>query len=358
MFTVATKDFKSAFEKCLKFVGKKSSLPVLNGVKVEYKDNFCTMLATNLDNYISVRIPGVGDKNVAFVFSDTPVINKSLKFFGDKISFDLDNVNTLIVTSGNKSIKQTAIDASEFPPMIDPLKFENVVSEKVNGKDMDNIYRKMKHCVSEDEARPVLQGIQFQSSMITGTDGFVACKFVNNIIDAKFNIPLAAIKNFNLFDDGVLFIGTVEDDYQYYYFASEDMTIAGNLIKGNFPDVTAVIPSMTRNHESYRINRKEMIDALNFTISMGCGRVVLDKNHITGHSSEDVETTITTDLPKREEEGNIVFSFNPSLLKDALVDQFNLEEVTLTVFAANFPFLVVDDNSDNGLFLCMPMRMG
>ena len=351
MLTIATKDFDGAMKKCMRFIIKKATLPVLANVKVEYKNSLCTMSATTLQDYICVNVPGKSDQDVAFVFTDTVAINKAIKFFGDAISFELEE-NKVIARSGNKSVKQEFIAAEEFPAMVWPEQLTDTVSALVNGLDFDKIYRKCKHAISTEETRPMLTGMMFGKDGIYTTNGICAVMMINKFIAAKFTIPETAVRNFNLVDDGILYVGK-KDSTPFYFFGDKNVAISGWMLDGNVPDINQVIPSRDRTHETYGVSRKEMIDALQFAINMGAtDKVKFANNKISGGTDENI---VNVDLPGQF--GLIEFSFNPNLVLGALNTQFETNVVTFEVWAHNSAF-VITGSPDDGVFVCMPMHLG
>lgn len=358
MLTIQTKDFDNAMKKCMKFVQKKAMLPVLANVKVEYKNNLCTMSATTLQDYICVNVPGIADQDIAFVFSDTVAINKSIKFFDDTIGFELEE-DKVVATSGNKSVKQNFIASEEFPVMVWPEQLTDAVSAQVNGLEFDKIYRKCKHAISTDDARPLLTGMIFDKDGIYTTDGCCAVKMINGFIDAKFDIPESAVKNFNLVDNGILYIGK-KNGNSFYFFGDKNVALAGMLLEGNAPNVNQVIPNQSEQHETYEVNRKEMMNALLFAINTkpsdsikgSSTKVTFANNAISTSNNGNVTSTNLSG-----EYGLIEFSFNPELVYEALNEQFETSVVTFEVWANNRAFLISGDPND-GMFLCMPMHLG
>jgi DNA polymerase III sliding clamp (beta) subunit (PCNA family) len=352
MITIQTKDFENAAKKCMKFIGKKTTLPVLANIKVEYKNHVCTMMATNLENFICVNVPCKADSDIAFVFSDTIAINKAIKFFGNEINFEISE-NKLIATSGNKSVKQDFIQAEEFPPMVWPEQMTDCVSSIVKGAEFDKLYHKCNHAISKDQARPMLMGLIFTPESIFTSDGFCATKMINGIIDAKFVISDGACKNFNLIDTGILHIGK-KNGNAFYFFGDQDTAISGWLLEGIAPNVNQALPDQAAVHETYEVERKSMIDALQFAINMGAnGNVKFSGNKILAGADENlIEVELKGDF------GLIEFRFNPNILLDALSTQFETDTVDFEVWGANnMPFVVTGDPND-GLFICMPLHWG
>ena len=353
MFTVNTKDFKVALKKCYKVLNKKVSLPVIRNVKVSYNNQSgnCFLDATSLDNYISVIIPARGDVSMAFVFSDTDNIAKGVELFGNEMSISFDDTK-VVVSSGNKSVKQPFISSDEFPPFINLEDFNESAETIVTGKDFDTMFQKIKHGISTDDARPVLCCVHFSKKYIETTDGFVLTRLENKIIESEFMLSFDSAKNFNLVDEeGLLMIGMYHDNPMYFY-GDEQTRLYGNLIVGNYPEFDYVIPKNFK--EIYFIDRKELIDGLKFSLKMECTLSKLSGNVLSGK----VEGENSVDIKLSGELGKIEFGFNPSFMLDAIENQFSSDMVKFSINAMNTPILVTDDIEENGLCVVMPMHLG
>lgn len=362
MLTINTKEFESALSKCSKFIYKKATSEVLRGVRIEYLDNICTMAATNLENTIVVKLnSAISDSNIEFVLMDIASIGKVSKFFTDNISFDLDG-DAIAVSSGNKTIKGKFIDSSEFPIIMSLDKMKIIASNNVNGLSFDKLYSKMKHAISNDDARPLLTGIHFDKDFIAASNGFTISKFDNNIIDANFTIRQDSVKSFNLIGDGILSIGYFgnDQDDQFYFFTDNNITLYGRLLTGVFPDINRVIPDLSKEHESFEIDSKDIIESLDFLIGLGAEFVKIDGNKIIGvgkdKNDKDISETEIKNLNI-----NIIFGFNPKYVRDAIKEQLQSKFVKFDIFSSRSPFTITssdDNNKDSGLFICMPMAIG
>ena len=356
MLTINTKEFENALLKCSKFTYKKAALKILEGVKIEYLDNICTMVATNLENTIIVKLnSAISDSNIEFVLMDIASIGKVSKFFTDSISFDLDG-DAIAVSSGNKTIKGKFIDSSEFPIIMSLDKMKVIASNNVNGLSFDKLYSKMKHAISNNDAKPLLTGIHFDKDFIAASTGFVISKFANNIIDANFTIRQDSVKSFNLIGDGVLSIGYFEDS-PFYFFTDNNITLYGRLLTGVFPDINQVIPDSSKEHESFEIDGKDIIESLDFLIGLGAEFVKIDGNKIIGIGKDKNDKNIA-EAEIKNLNVNTAFGFNPKYVRDAIKEQLQSKTVKFDVFSKNSPFAITNadnaNNDDSSLFVCMP----
>ena len=61
MFTVETKQLKTALEDVKRFVSSKSTLPVLHNVLIDSLEGDCRITSTNLENTLEKLIPCEGE---------------------------------------------------------------------------------------------------------------------------------------------------------------------------------------------------------------------------------------------------------------------------------------------------------
>lgn len=372
MITVSTKQFTDAIKKCQKVVAKKPTLAILGGIKAESNGDILSLYATDLGNFIKVNIPCVSDNNTSFVFDDIKSLVKSVSLFSNNISFDtVNNGSNISVTSDNKKLVLPSFPVEEFPnwPMISQL--TDVKTYTLNGSDFDSIYQKLKHSISNEDARPVLNGIFVKPNYFGTTNSFVASTISNTILaDGNFNIHTLSADLFKMIDNGNLSIGNNGGGSSpFYFFENEDTCLCGWLISGNMPDIPQITPQFTEEHAEFSVNRKSLLDNLKYIISMkpkdanknDTLKVKFEGNNIYASAVNSYmkadDEIIYAEVKSDDSFGDVPFAVNSKLLYDALSGQFTEEMVTIDFWSARRPIMFRDIES-NGSCLVMPMFIG
>jgi DNA polymerase III sliding clamp (beta) subunit (PCNA family) len=173
MITLSKKELVSALSKCSKVLPKKPSLEVLTGVNIVCKDGVCKFVATDLENEITIKLNSATfDNDISFVLMDIASLSKAIKLFGEVITFEQVD-NSIVVSSGSKSIKVKCLDSKEFPEYNLLGEFKVNSQFKVNGKELGNLCNKVAYAVSKELERPVLTTVCFRKNYVTATNGFI-----------------------------------------------------------------------------------------------------------------------------------------------------------------------------------------
>lgn len=373
MITVSTKQFMDAFKKCQKVVAKRPTLPILGGIKAESKGDILSLFATDLANFMKINIPCVSDADTSFVFDDIKSLVKGVSLFSNNISFDITE-SSITVISDNKKMVLPSFPVNEFPvwPVVSQLTDVNTYA--LNGADFDAIYQKLKHSISDEDARPVLCGIFVKPEHFGTTNGFVASNIDNNLLpvnnDTVFNIHTLSADLFKLVDSGVLTVGNNGGGSSpFYFFENDTMSLCGWLVSGLMPDINQVTPQPNEDHEEFSVNRKHLLDDLKYLVSMKPAsankddtlKVKFESNHIYAsvvnsymNASEEI---IYAEVESNNDFGDVPFAFNAKLLYNALNTQFTEDTITIYFWSPKRP-MVFKDIDSNGQCLVMPMFIG
>ncbi len=85
--TVDAKEFSLALDRVSKVV-KRSSVLILQGIKVQISDGRCTLTATDLTTWLTAEIPAQGD-NLSFVLQRTKAATRACRYFDGELFLEL-----------------------------------------------------------------------------------------------------------------------------------------------------------------------------------------------------------------------------------------------------------------------------
>ena len=237
-------------------VSPRSTLPVLANILVTTDEGRLRLSATNLElgisSWIGAQIAEDGAITVpSRTFSD--LVNA---LPNDNVELTVNHkTQTLSVHCGASNTDIKGIDAQEFPPMPVPDLSEGVSLKMSDFKEM---IQQVAFAASNDDARPVLQGVMLtmENDTITmaATDGFrisvrkaglpePISKKTAAIIPARALNELARIAQ----DGNQMMTMIIQPSRGQVLFHLKDAELISQLIEGNFPPYDVIIP---KNHKT------------------------------------------------------------------------------------------------------------
>lgn len=178
-FTVEKKPFLKVLASVMPAVATRSPLPVLSGVKIAQTGSGYALEATDLELAIRVEAPAKRNRK-GFPASVVPA--KALASAVKSIIGDDGKVDhlkrtghpVLEVSSGQRKIAIDALPTSEWPEIAADAEFHSVC--RFEAKELADALERIVLCSSTDEARPVLNGVQFnfkgESLELAATDSY------------------------------------------------------------------------------------------------------------------------------------------------------------------------------------------
>lgn len=118
--TVNAKEFSTALDQVSTAL-RKSSIPVLSEVRVEFSGGHCTLTATDLDTWLLQKIPAEGD-DFSLVLSRTKEVAKACRLFDGALELEFIDIGegrhrslTLGMHSGGRSVEFEVMSAEGYP---------------------------------------------------------------------------------------------------------------------------------------------------------------------------------------------------------------------------------------------------
>jgi DNA polymerase III sliding clamp (beta) subunit (PCNA family) len=226
-----------------------------------------------------------------------------------------------------------------------------VVDAPFNASEILKTYKRVAHAISAEEGRPVLQCLAIKDNTVQTSNGCLL-SVVPTTQDGEFLLPGDLCKNLDLFA-GVCKISV---DGDRIHISDGNSKLAWSGVSGKFPDVTAIIPKLEKEHESYTVNRLELIDALKYLMKVSDNVVVVF--HMGTLMSDDdfggnpVVVTLAP-VSGSDEFGAVKWGFNNTYMT-GILNQFNAERVRVNVWNAKSAVLIESIDSTEFCVL-MPM---
>ena len=127
---VDAKAFSEAMNKVSRVL-KKSAIPILEEIRVSVKDGVCTLTATDLETWLTARLPVKGD-DMSFTFFKTKDVMKACSHFDGELTIELyeqpekrKDARRLRLYCGQRAAEYDATSDEDYPSLV------SVASDKV-----------------------------------------------------------------------------------------------------------------------------------------------------------------------------------------------------------------------------------
>lgn len=371
-FIIATQELNYLISKCLNIISIKPPIPLLSNFLIEAKNGELIITATDL--IVGIRCCTeakiVQEGSVALPARCLAQLIRELTAANVEITV---NENCIAdIRAGTSKFVLRGMSGAQFPQLPDHQEGIHVAISQTIFKDL--LYRTSFAVARDDSGRQTLNGLNMQISNgqvhFVGTDGrLLARSFVNVGLDpsvsGSFTFPLKAVEEFvkNLNDEGDAKITLMADKVA---IETPDTLIISNLLVGDYPDVTRVIPESTSTVVS--LHREELITLLrqislfmsdpqhSVCFSFGQGELRIKANSMSVGEG-DVSMPVNYHGPQFD------IAFNPGYFLDILKHSKE-EVVTIGLTDSYNPGIIIDKENVsqvNGglspLFVLMPMRL-
>ena len=336
----------------LKYVSTAASVVDSNAVtpitkNLLFKNN--KILATDLNTSIEVKTPFHVDGKVAV---DTQKLVALLKSLGQQdIEIDFAFPTTKIKSSSGK-YSISAFDGADFPA----IEF-GIGENTAKGFLFETALDLTKGSVSNDELRPVMTGVLFDTNLgyVVSTNGHKLSRYQATFKGESFILPPSVAGLFK----------TISDENVHYEvrnnminFTTESLKFSIRKVEGTYPPYDRVIP--TNNDKSLTIEQKDLLTVLKrvslfssetSAISLELGDTVKIKGTDLNFGNSADET-----LQATYEGSPLTIGLNAKYLIE-LLNTSGDGTITITFSEANKPVLIYNSNNPRYLQLVMPVNL-
>jgi DNA polymerase-3 subunit beta len=347
-------------------VEKKNTIPVLQNIKLEVKDDNVVLSATDMD--ILVTTTFVCDMKTA---GTTTVLAQMFFDIVRKIPesapiiITQDNPNILQIKAGKSKYNLPCISAEEFPNISEGELGEEFT---VDSAKLIEMIDKTRFAISNDETRYYLNGLFLQGMKrdsgfelrCIATDGHrLALSFMEANLNTPFGviIPKKSVAEIRRIVDGAESV-KISVSRIKIKVVSNQATLVSKLIDGEFPDYEKVLPK--NNSRIAVINKKEFFEALDRVSTVATDKhrsikLLLENGKMNLQVSTNDGSFAYEELEVNYLEEKIEAGFNSRYLMD-VVGQVEGGEVLMRFRDGNSPALV-EAKGMNSVFVIMPVRI-
>ncbi len=356
-------------------VATRSTLPVLNNILLSAEQGRLKLAATNLELAITCWIGAKVDEEGATTLP-ARVLNDFVNSMPpERIEMNLNvKTQTLHLKCARYNANIKGIDAQEFPIIPTVGDGKRVALEASTLREM---IEQTTFAAATDESRPVLTGVlaKFEKDRVTfaAADGYrlsVRYATLSEPLEAPLSviIPARALQELARVsgDQEDPIIIAVTENQSQVLFQLTNIEIVSQLIEGQFPDFTRIIPTsyVTRTVvttaelqnavKASSVFARESMNTVRLNIApageMGGGRLTIAATSAeSGDNVGDIDATV---------EGEpIEIAFNARYLADVL-SVVHAPQVVLETTASTSPGVFRAAGRDDFIHVIMPMHIG
>ena len=368
-FKISKREFLDALSISSRAISSTTPLPSLSGIKISTTDDTLTLVSSDSNISIRIRITS-NDYNTLIIKEAGEIVIDSRyileivrKIDSEFITFEIIDGTLVKISGGNSEFKINAMDASEYP-MIN-FDLMNAQPFKLETSLLKQIIDETAFACSDKETRPVLTGVNLKAAdrkiHANATDSYrLASKTVDIDTDLNFNVTVPA-KYLNEVCHSIANQEevTISIDSQKISFSFGDIIINTRLLDDEFPDTARLIP--TSYQQRLKVSAREMINAIDRTLfikSDGKNTIKMNIN------SDRIELTSTNqsvissfeEIKVIDYEGSpLEISCSGKYLQDA-IKAFDADEITIDFSGELRPMVVKKENDDSLIQLISPVR--
>lgn len=357
-------------------VTSRSTLPVLSNILVKTDEGRLRLSATNLELGISAWIGAKVSEEGGLTVPSRTFVDLVSNLPSEDVILSVDErTQSLNVKCGTLNTDIKGISADEFPPMPTP---DDDTAIPLNVENFKEMIQRVVFAASTEDTRPNLTGVHmsFQGDVLemAATDGYrisisratIGHKPPQNLEALIPARALSELSRIAVNGDETLLMSFPAGRGQVI-FHLKDAELVSQLIEGNFPNYTAIIPASFKTRTV--LNTAQLLKACKQTEIIareGSYIARLDIQPEAGSTSSGPQLEISANSEQTGSSEVIVdasvdgvpllISFNIRYLREAL-EVIKTANVLLETNAANTPGMLRPVGDDSFKHIIMPMNV-
>ncbi|MCR4277985.1 MAG: DNA polymerase III subunit beta [Candidatus Berkelbacteria bacterium] len=337
----------------------RSTLPILQNLYFETKENRLLVKSTDLDQTLEVLIDGTVNEKGALTIPARLIVEYLTNNPDVSITIESNDLD-LTIQSTNHKAKIKGLAAEEYPsaPTIKPQSKITLPLAALRQAITRTIFAS-----AQDETRPILNGLlwRFNGKKLTivGTDGYrLACQSLELPGDQQgdYIIPKRALQELlKLPGESELEVAFASNQVR---FTLGDITLTSRLIDGNFPPYEAIIPK--KMNVEIAVSASSLAKSLKLASLFSRDSAYSTKVLLEGDTIKisAVSATIGENSNELKLATPVASPLNISLNAQYLVDGLGVVDGDAKVgfIDAKSPITVESIKKDQYLYLLMPLR--
>lgn len=355
-----------------KALSTKPQMPILTGIKIDVKENYLTLIASNAEISIQATLTASND----LIIDETGMVVLPGRYLQeivrridakviDFVTFE-DNIVKILADRSNFTLN--AMDKNTFPL----ISFdESEIYVNLDVLNLKQIIKKTTFAASLSESRMVLTGVSFATDgnklEVIATDSFrLAKKFM---VFEKTNPKLNVVIPSRSLDELNKILDENNESVNIYFsktkalFKYRNILFLTRLIEGVYPNTSSLIP--TEFMTSLKFNKQDLIatiDRASLFTSLDSANIIkltLNSEKIVEISSTSNEIGAVLEEITPLDCSNLIpfqIAFSSKYFMDA-IKVFDSPEVTIHFTGEIKPFIITGDYDVNHIQLILPVRV-
>ena len=349
-----------------KAVASKTSIPILNGIKLDADESGLTLTASDTEISIQNFIPAEQDEQVNMELEQSGSVVLPAKFFVDlvkKLPSSMIEINVqdqfvTMIRAGSSEVQLVGLDPEEFP-LLPRLSEERMLH--LSSGVLGNMIRQTAFAASTSETSAVLTGIlwnvQHDRLKFVATDRhrLASSEIAIDAGDLDFLRPIVVPAK------TLLELSKIVIEDNQVLFRMNNLLFYSRTLEGTYPDTSKIIP--TEFKTQFLINTKELADSLDRAHLLSKEErtnivrlASMDEQTIEISSSSSELGKVTEHLTVKQFSGEpLKIAFNSKYLLD-VVKVMDTDKVSMSFTGAMSPMIVKPAESEDTLHLILPYR--
>lgn len=366
-FEINTRDLRNAVQLTTNAVSKKTTNPILKGIKLEVEGDilhiYATDLQTGFHKWLEIKSDG---KNFSTVVEQNIFLEIISNLNYDTLNIDLDGV--LKISSGNSVFKLPTMNPELFPSVTFDVR-GNII--EIDRTLLTNMIDKVIFCVAKDSSpfSASINAIYWDFTQegflnLVATDSYRLAIFKHQLENGDRLSPfLLSLKSMNelrtiLSESKEEKIKIVQDISQVLFdFEEDNNRVIFNVVEANFPDYISIIPQKfiteikSKSTEFLGIMKRMSIvskqeDLTLFNINDGYIQFYADSPEV-GEAREEITVG--------QKGKNLEIGYSPKFFREAL-EKVETAEFELKISGEEQPAILKPAEDDSYMFIIMPKR--
>lgn len=353
-----------------KGLSNKPQMPILSGIKIDVKERYILLTASNLDISIQAKISDLQyfdiEEQGTVILPGKYLLDIIRKSASEELLFTSFEENTVKIIADKSNFTLNTMEKDAFPY----LSFEESPNFfNIDAINVKQIIKKTSFATSSSEAKMILTGVSLSAKgpkiEAVATDSFRLAKkyLITDTENQPFNviIPSKNLEELNKI------LEESEDNVEIHILKTKilikykNILFLSRLIEGTFPNTSSLIPN--EYILSVKFSKNELISAIdraslfNTSETPSTIKMVISEEKIEIKSiSNEIGGTIEELTPiSISNKCNLQIAFSSKYFLDA-VKAFDSNELTIHITGEIKPFIITGEYDINHTQLILPTR--
>jgi DNA polymerase III subunit beta len=362
-------EFAEAVSWATRTVGARVTLPALSGILLDAADGRLTCRATDLEVAAEISLPVQIDEPGRVLLPGRLLSQLVAKFPAAPVEIT-GTPDRVEISCGRATFHVRGMPVEDFPALPEPA--EGAAQGVVKADAFARLASQVARAASNDEARPVLTGVQLEATegrlTAAATDSYrlsVRSLAWDESVDGSALVPARALQEAAkaAAEAGGSVTVVLEEGQVSFLFGDRRLTT--RLIEGSFPNYRALLPDA---HEtSVVVDRAALAEALQRVAVVAMGQANTPVTLTFGDGTVDLQAgsqevgDAAEALPAEIDGEGLTIAFNPAFLLSGLeatgTERIRIELRDGLKPAVLRPHAEEDETTDDLTYLLMPMRV-